>query len=60
MDEAKKPLAQDALTLCICGTHNECDHEWGGWRDFPDGNGGERFCQKCGLGAMAHSLRMDW
>lgn len=31
-------------------------HEWGGWREFDDGRGGERFCQKCGLGAMGHSL----
>ncbi len=33
-----------------------CKHEFGGWRDFEDGSGGEQFCQKCGLGAMAHSM----
>lgn len=31
-------------------------HEWGGWREFDDGRGGEQFCQKCGLGAMGHTL----
>lgn len=43
-----------------------CEHDFqslprtcsGGWRDFPDGNGGEQFCVKCGLGAMADSLRV--
>jgi len=37
-----------------------CEHEFAGWREFEDGNGGERFCQKCGLGAMAHTLRECW
>jgi len=36
-----------------------CDHEWGGWHAFDDGRGGETFCQKCGLGAMSHSLAME-
>lgn len=35
-----------------------CEHNFGDWRDFPDGNGGEQFCQMCGLGAMAWSMRM--
>lgn len=35
-----------------------CDHDFGGWRDFDDGRGGEQFCQKCGHGAMAWSMRM--
>lgn len=35
-----------------------CDHDFGGWRDFPDGNGGEQFCSKCGMGAMQFTLRM--
>lgn len=52
---------QPAITLCVCGGHHkECEHEWGGWREHSDGRGGEQFCQKCGLGAMAHSLRNDW
>ena len=33
----------------------ECQHEFAGWREFE--GGGEKFCQKCGLGAMAHTLR---
>lgn len=36
---------------------DDCEHNFQGWRDFPEGNGGEQFCSKCGLGAMAHSLR---
>lgn len=39
---------------------NDCAHEWGGWRDFDDGNGGELVCKKCGLGAMAHTLSLDF
>ena len=34
-----------------------CDHDFQGWRDFPDGNGGEQVCTKCGIGAMTWSLR---
>jgi hypothetical protein len=34
----------------------ECEHVFDGWRVFDDGHGGEKFCQKCGLGAMAHTL----
>jgi hypothetical protein len=48
------------LIMCGCGSHNQCEHEWGGWREVDDGRGGEQFCQKCGLGAMAHSLSLDW
>lgn len=39
---------------------NECAHEWGGYRAFEDGNGGEQVCKKCGLGAMAHTLSLDF
>lgn len=48
---------QKQITICQCGSHFKCEHEWGGWRAFEDGNGGEQVCKKCGLGAMAHSLR---
>lgn len=34
-----------------------CDHDFQGWRDFADGRGGEAVCAKCGMGAMAWSLR---
>ena len=34
------------------------DHNFAGWRGFPDGNGGEQVCTKCGVGAMAWTLRV--
>lgn len=34
-----------------------CKHDFKGWRDFPDGRGGEQVCANCGMGAMQHSLR---
>ncbi len=34
-----------------------CDHDFQGWREFADGNGGEAVCTQCGMGAMAFSLR---
>jgi transcription elongation factor Elf1 len=38
-------------------TGPECKHEFSGWREFPDVNGGEQVCKLCGMGALAHSLR---
>ena len=35
-----------------------CKHEFKGWRELPDGNGGEAVCSKCGIGAMAYTLRV--
>lgn len=35
-----------------------CNHTFTGWRPFEDGNGGEQVCSKCGIGAMAWSLRV--
>lgn len=35
----------------------ECEHAFQGWRTFEDGNGGEQVCNKCGLGALAWTLR---
>lgn len=37
-----------------------CKHDFQGWRDFEDGNGGEQVCTKCGMGAMAHTLSIDF
>lgn len=34
-----------------------CDHDFQGWREHDDGRGGEQVCSKCGMGAMAWSLR---
>jgi len=60
--ETKDVTERPAITLiqCGCGAHNKCEHEWGGWREIDGGRGGEQFCQKCGLGAMAHTLSLDW
>lgn len=42
---------------CYCGCPDgPCEHEFRGWRAFADGMGGESFCHKCSLGAMAHTL----
>jgi hypothetical protein len=35
-----------------------CEHEFGGWRNFEDGSGGEQVCQKCGMGFEAWAMRM--
>lgn len=46
---------QPAVTVAMCGT--PCDHDFKGWREFADGRGGETVCGKCGIGAVAWSLR---
>lgn len=52
------------LTLAICGSPQGCKHDFFGpgsmERAFEDGNGSERVCAKCGLGAMAFTLSMDF
>lgn len=50
-----RELDAKIATLAICGA--PCEHDFQGWREFSDGNGGEQVCTKCGMGAMAHSLR---
>ena len=47
----------EKITLMVCPRPDACNHDFQGWRDFPDGNGGEQVCVKCGIGAMAHTLR---
>ncbi len=46
------------LLLHIAAT---CEHDFDGWRHYYNDAGkvmgGEEVCKKCGLGAMAHSLR---
>ena len=34
-----------------------CQHDFKGWREFTDGNGGTTVCTKCGMTAFEHSLR---
>ena len=41
----------------VAPSPDACAHQWGGWRNFEDGRGGEQVCRKCGIGAMAYTLR---
>lgn len=41
---------------CDCAGGGPCQHEFGGWRIFEDGRGGEQVCSRCGMGAMSHTL----
>ncbi len=44
---------------CYCACPDgPCEHQFSGWREFDDGLGGETFCQRCGMGAMAHDIRV--
>lgn len=47
--------------LHIMPKADDCDHDFQGWREHKDERGrvmgGEQVCTKCGMGAMAHSLR---
>lgn len=44
----------ERITFAQCG--KPCDHDFQGWREFDDGNGGEQVCSKCGIGAMEWSM----
>ncbi len=54
-DEEKK--IEDGLFFHAMEKPDACDHDFQGWREFEDGNGGETVCTKCGMGAMTYSLR---
>ena len=59
-DDARIELPGDAeqqQTFIHITPKDTCDHDFKGWREFDDGNGGEQVCSKCGLGAMAYTLR---
>jgi hypothetical protein len=45
------------LLLHVTPDPDACKHNFKGWREFEDGNGGETVCDKCGMGAMTYSLR---
>jgi hypothetical protein len=47
----------DAIERHIASLPPPCEHEFGGWREIDGGLGGEQFCQKCGTGMMAWSMR---
>jgi hypothetical protein len=64
MTEGADPAPDDWAATVAAFLHSRpkrepCDHDFRGWRDFEDGNGGEQVCTKCGLGAMAHTLRQE-
>jgi hypothetical protein len=44
---------------CDCANGGPCEHDFQDWRDFEDGSGGERFCSRCGMGAMKHTLLLE-
>lgn len=58
--EALGPEANDFTVVHMSPDPGMCDHDFQGWRKFKDGRGGERVCAKCGLGAMAHTLSLDF
>ena len=47
---------------CACAEGGPCEHDFPGWRDIEDEDGrvcgGETVCNRCGMGAMSHSLRI--
>jgi hypothetical protein len=59
---ANRMQAGEPITLAMCGCKahacKDNEHDFKGWRDFADGNGGEQVCTKCGMGAMQWSLRV--
>jgi hypothetical protein len=46
----------DELFVHLKPNPHTCDHDFQGWRQFADSNGGEQVCTKCGMGAMSFSL----
>jgi len=63
-DDARARAILDAVAVkrcaCTCGTSavpKRCDHAFGGWREHKDGQGGEQVCERCGVGAMWHTLK---
>jgi hypothetical protein len=52
-----------AACYCACGAGGPCEPDFSGWRDLLDDDdqpcGGEQFCQRCGEGAMSHSMRFS-
>ena len=54
-------MQKETITTPFIHTEEKCEHDFRGWRDIKDEQGriagGERVCSKCGLGAMAHSMR---
>lgn len=59
MKEADAIEVEDVIFVHVTKA-NTCEHDFQGWREFEDGLGGERVCTKCGMGAMAHTLSLDF
>lgn len=58
--EGQRPSVMDKLFIHAKPKADACKHDFQGWREFEDGNGGEQVCSKCGIGAMAHTLSLDF
>ena len=58
--ETPKPLDLSHVFVHVTPKPNACEHDFKGWREFEDGTGGEQVCTKCGNGAMAHTLSLDF
>ena len=50
-------MSNDAQVVC---TDVPDTHEWSDdYKPFDDGRGQTRYCKKCGLTAIEHTLRLD-
>lgn len=54
-DEVMKP---SDVFIHLTPKADACKHDFKGYREFADGNGGEAVCTKCGIGAMEWTLRV--
>ena len=61
VDDPRKRVDADAVgdLFIHIEPKDACQHEFVGWREFADGNGGEAVCKHCGIGAMAYTLRTE-
>lgn len=57
-DEEADNSMKDKVFFHASADPDACKHDFKGWREFADGLGGETVCSKCGMGAMAYSLRV--
>ena len=52
----------NAKCKCTCGVdgvEHVCEHDFQGWQEFRDpdgGGGGTTVCTRCGMTAMSHSM----
>ena len=56
----KSPEWLDKIFIHATPKADACAHDFQGWREFEDRRGGEQVCTKCGIGAMAHTLSLDF